>query len=102
MSQRICVVRAPVDAGVVNVGGRPGAAAGPLAIVRELERRDALQDVSVHALDVRNTTASLESDLAQLADLVARLEKTSDRILVLGGDNGITYAAALGMSRREP
>ncbi|MFO0983526.1 MAG: arginase family protein [Planctomycetota bacterium] len=56
----------------------------------------------MHRPEVGNTAASLERDLAAIARAVAELSTTHERVLLLGGDNGLTYAAALGLSHSAP
>jgi guanidinopropionase len=99
---RVALLLAPMDAAILNVSGRPGAAAGPEALLAELAARRQLDSVAIHRAQPRNTIEHLERDLAELAQLVTELCVSYDRVLVLGGDNGITYAAALGCGRHRP
>jgi arginase family enzyme len=99
---RLALLLAPFDAAVANVSGRRGAAGGPDALHAELAARGLLEGVAVHRARSHNTGELLEADLAELAELMTALCAESDRVLVLGGDNGITYATALGVSRHRP
>lgn len=101
-SLKLALLLAPFDAAVANVSGRPGAAGGPDALHAELAARGLLEGVVVHRARPHNTSERLEADLAGLAQLMTEVCSASDCVLVLGGDNGITYATALGLSRHQP
>lgn len=88
---------APLDQGVCNVGGRPGAAQGPDRLRAALETRGLLPEGTVTwSLDLLNEPGTLEADLDRLAQAVETVLTRDGFPVVLGGDHGTTYATVRG------
>lgn len=91
------LVLAPLDQGVHNVGGRPGAAQGPDRLHAALETRGLLPAGTVTwPLELVNEPGALEADLDRLAQAVETVLTRDGFPLVLGGDHGTTYATVRG------
>jgi len=91
---------APVDQGIRNVGGRPGACQAPEHLWAGLQTEDMVpESARVREVEVDNTDDSLETDLDRLSQAVAD-ELADDRLpIVLGGDHGTTFATVRGAVR---
>lgn len=91
---------APIDQGIRNVGGRPGAREGPHRLLEGLEREGLRpEDARVREVDAKNTTESLEADLEALSSAVEAALDEGRLPIVLGGDHGTTYATVRGAAR---
>lgn len=88
------------DEGVRRNFGRVGAAQGPAAIRRMLERLPVHHPVEIfEAGDVACTDGDLSGAQERLADAVARLLDRDMRPVVLGGGHEVAYGSFLGLAR---
>ncbi|MDJ1158853.1 formimidoylglutamase [Chelatococcus sp. SYSU_G07232] len=87
------------DEGVRRNHGRVGAAAGPLAIRRVLERLPVHDEAPLYdAGDVACTDGDLEGAQARLAEALAGLMGRGLRPVVLGGGHEVAYGSFLGLA----
>lgn len=91
------------DAGVRRNRGRPGAAAGPEALRRQLANLawhgdDGLSVVDFGTVHVQN--GALEQGQAELAARVAQALPQIRRLLVIGGGHETAWGSFLGLTRR--
>ncbi|MBQ0820301.1 formimidoylglutamase [Microvirga sp. HBU67558] len=88
------------DEGVRRNFGRVGAAQGPAAIRRMLERLPVHHPVEIfEAGDVACTDGDLSSAQERLADAVATLLDRDMRPVVLGGGHEVAYGSFLGLAK---
>lgn len=100
LEEPITFVLAPIDQGVRNVGGRPGAAEGPETLLAGLREAGVLPGGSrVRRVEVEGTESSLEADLDRLSEAVETVLREDRFPIVLGGDHGTSYATVRGASR---
>jgi formiminoglutamase len=103
MSQRskYCLVGIPDHQGVLNVGGRVGAADGPRAFRKafgKLRGKLMLQDWLWDAGDVKGLGADVAANHRQAAALVSAAQARSEVSVVVGGGHDHGHSQLMGLS----
>jgi formimidoylglutamase len=105
----VAILGAPFDGGVVAGGGRAGAAEGPSAVRRMLQRAGTLyqieRDVSIAELrvvDAGDVAANAPADEhGALQSAVASLLNRNVIPIVIGGGHDLTYATVAALAGRQ-
>ncbi len=96
----LSILLAPLDQGVRNLDGRPGASQAPARLFEALEERGAIpSSAQVESLELANEPGALEADLDQISQSVEQALVGGRKPVVFGGDHGITYAVVRGAAR---
>lgn len=103
----VVLVGAPDDRGVVNGGGRAGAAEGPLEIRRHLYRftpGDHGELVRLRVYDVGDIPpeATVEATHERVEEVIAALLEAGARVVLLGGGHDLAYASQSALLARLP
>lgn len=91
------IIGLPDDRGVALNGGRPGAAEGPAAIRRWLQRLVPPRELSIADLGDLEMSDNLNADHSAAASAISLALNSADRVAILGGghDWGFSPIAAL-------
>lgn len=108
----VAIVGFPCDEGVIRNQGRPGAAAGPRALRRQLYRMtpDSRQNPAFRRIlgrtvdlgDIRVEGSDLEGAQLRLGRVVGRALAWGARVIVLGGGHETSFGHFLGYTPAEP
>jgi len=102
---KVVIVGFPTDVGVVRNGGRPGAAAGPLALRQRLwkmtpdpEAHEEMVELLAHTLDLGDLrcTEDLARDQAALGEILAPYLASDIPVIVLGGGHETAWGHLQG------
>jgi len=104
MSKRskYCLIGLANHQGVLNVGGRLGAAEGPRAFRRVMERmsgRFAWREALVDAGDFRPSSSEMPEILRQAADAITKAHRGTGLSVVIGGGHDFGYAQLSGVAK---
>lgn len=103
MSKRskCCIIGVPDHQGIINVGGRIGAAQGPSAFRRVFSRfqgKIGLENVLVDLGDVSGLTSDVKANHRRTADLVHQGHQLAPLTIVVGGGHDHGFSHLLGIS----
>ncbi len=102
MSQRSksCLIGIPDHQGIINLGGRIGAAEGPRAFRRvwpRLHKSRSLLDTIVDLGDVSALTSDVSVNHRKAAEFIARGHRTHGRTIVIGGGHDHGFSLLQGV-----
>lgn len=91
------------DTGIKNVGGRPGAKAGPRAAREKLYKfTTGATKIPLYDLGDLETLGSIEETHRAGAEIVRRIHGSGHLPLVIGGGHDLAYPEALGLLESRP
>ncbi len=102
MTTTPALIGCPDDRGVANNGGRPGAAEGPDAFRRWLQKPKGKRPVQAHLADRGNVPPArgpVHKTLDQVAKLVLSEAASRQFSLIVGGGHDYAYAQLKGLSQ---
>ncbi|MCM2279968.1 MAG: formimidoylglutamase [Oligoflexia bacterium] len=92
----------PDHAGVINVGGRIGAALGPNAFRKALARlkgRDPVRETLLDCGDLKPVSSDVRENLAAASELIRHSHRAKGLSVVVGGGHDHGYSHLLGIAK---